>query len=100
MIYKAVAVPLVLCALMFSAASQAAEGPRMARVLTNVSSTICTSPEKRAECYSMIAAVAEMSRTVGETAAICGDDVSSKTCIYNKADNAIIQNWYSSTGDK
>lgn len=100
MIYKAVAVPLTLSCLMFAATSFAKEGPKMAQVLTNVSATICTSPEKREECYAMIAAVAEMSRVVGETAANCGGDVSSKVCIYNKTDSVIIQNWYDGSAKK
>lgn len=92
--YKALTVPLSLSCLMFVATTFAEEGPKMARVLPNVSATICQSPEKREECYAMIAAVAEMSRVIGEQAAVCGDDVNSKVCINSKTDSVIIQNWY------
>ncbi|HFC9869874.1 TPA: hypothetical protein ACF0W1_005117 [Klebsiella pneumoniae] len=100
MTYKAITAYLILSSAMFTSSSFASEGPRMARVLTNVSATICTDPERRSECYSIISAVAEMSRMVGETAANCGDDVSSDVCIYSKTDSLIIHNWYDAYGKK
>lgn len=100
MTYKAITAYLILSSAMFTSSSFASEGPKMARVLVNVSATICTDPENRSECYSIISAVAEMSRMVGETAANCGDDMSSDFCISNKTDSLIIQNWYDTYGKK